>query len=62
MKIKKPGLPLIACLLAVIMVLTSVPLRADFFYVLNLIMVGVDLCLYIRNYRLDKEAENERAA
>jgi hypothetical protein len=30
-----------------------------FFYVLNLIMVGVDLCLYIRNYRLDKEAENE---
>ena len=33
-----------------------------FFYVLNLIMVGVDLCLYIRNYRLDKETENERAA
>ena len=33
-----------------------------FFYVLNLIMVGVDLCLYIRNYRLDKEAENEHAA
>lgn len=29
MKIKKPGLPLIACLLAVVMVLTSVPLRAD---------------------------------
>lgn len=28
-----------------------------FFYVLNLIMVGVDLCLYIRNYRLDQEAE-----
>lgn len=27
-----------------------------FFYVLNLIMVGLDLCLYIRNYRLDKEA------
>lgn len=26
-----------------------------FFYVLNLIMVGIDLCLYIRNYRLDKE-------
>lgn len=23
------------------------------FYVLNLIMVGIDLCLYIRNYRLD---------
>jgi len=29
MKIKKPGLPLIACLLAVVMVLTSVPLQAD---------------------------------
>ena len=29
MKIKKPGLSLIVCLLAVIMVLTSVPLRAD---------------------------------
>ena len=27
-----------------------------FFYVLNLVMVGADLCLYIRNYRLDKEA------
>lgn len=26
-----------------------------FFYVLNLIMVGIDLCLYIRNYKLDKE-------
>ena len=26
-----------------------------FFYVLNLVMVGTDLCLYIRNYRLDKE-------
>lgn len=25
-----------------------------FFYVLNLIMVGVDLCLYVRNSRLDK--------
>ncbi len=25
-----------------------------FFYVLNLIMVGLDLCLYARNYRLDK--------
>lgn len=24
-----------------------------FFYVLNFIMVSVDLCLYIRNYRLD---------
>lgn len=26
-----------------------------FFYVLNLIMVGADLCLYIRNYKLDRE-------
>ena len=26
-----------------------------FFYILNLIMVGIDLCLYVRNYRLDKE-------
>ena len=26
-----------------------------FFYILNLIMVGMDLCLYVRNYRLDKE-------
>ena len=25
-----------------------------FFYVLNLIMVGVDLCFYVRNYRIDK--------
>ena len=29
-----------------------------FFYVLNLLMVGADLCLYARNYRLDKIAEN----
>ena len=28
-----------------------------FFYVLNLVMVGMDLCLYVRNYRLDKETE-----
>ncbi len=26
-----------------------------FFYVLNFIMVGMDLGLYIRNYRLDKK-------
>ena len=26
-----------------------------FFYVLNLIMVGADLCLYIRNHKLDRE-------
>jgi len=25
-----------------------------FFYVLNLLMVGIDLLLYVRNYRLDK--------
>ena len=28
-----------------------------FFYVLNFIMVGADLLLYIRNYRLDKTRE-----
>lgn len=28
-----------------------------FFYCLNFIMVGADLCLYFRNRRLDKEAE-----
>ena len=27
-----------------------------FFYVLNFIMVGTDLCMYVRNYRLDKKA------
>ena len=26
-----------------------------FFYVLNIIMVGIDLLLYIRNYNLDKK-------
>ena len=30
-----------------------------FFYVLNLIMVGTDLCLYFRNYKLDKKKEAE---
>lgn len=25
------------------------------FYILNLIMVGMDLCLYIRNYKIDKK-------
>lgn len=29
-----------------------------FFYVLNLIMVGIDLCLYMRNYKLDKKNIN----
>ena len=28
------------------------------FYVLNLIMVGADLCLYYRNYLLDKKAQS----
>lgn len=27
-----------------------------FFYVLNFIMVGIDLLLYVRNYKLDKAA------
>ena len=27
------------------------------FYVLNLLMVGADLLIYIRNYRLDKQTE-----
>ncbi len=27
-----------------------------FFYVLNLIMVGIDIALYIRNYQLDRKA------
>ena len=26
-----------------------------FFYILNLLMVGADICLYIRNLKLDKE-------
>lgn len=30
-----------------------------FFYVLNFVMVAVDLLLYIRNYRLDKKGEQE---
>lgn len=30
-----------------------------FFYVLNFIMVGADLLLYIRNYRLDKQSERK---
>ena len=28
-----------------------------FFYVLNFVMVGLDLCMYIRNYRLDKSVQ-----
>ena len=33
-----------------------------FFYVLNLVMVGTDLCLYYRNYLLDKKAAKSVAA
>ncbi|MBE6549333.1 MAG: hypothetical protein E7670_02790 [Ruminococcaceae bacterium] len=29
------------------------------FYCLNFIMVGIDLCLYIRNKKLDKEAAKQ---
>lgn len=28
-----------------------------FFYVLNFVMVGLDLLLYVRNYRLDKASK-----
>ena len=31
-----------------------------FFYFLNITMVTVDLCIYIRNYRLDKKRESEK--
>ena len=31
-----------------------------FFYVLNIIMVGADLVLYARNYRLDKLQKSEQ--
>ena len=30
-----------------------------FFYVLNFVMVGLDLIMYVRNYKLDKKAEKE---
>lgn len=30
-----------------------------FFYFVNLIMVGADICLYARNRKLDKSAEKE---
>ena len=30
-----------------------------FFYVLNFIMVGADLLMYARNYKIDKAAQNE---
>ena len=30
-----------------------------FFYVLNLLMVGADLCIYFRNYKLKKKKEQK---
>ena len=30
-----------------------------FFYVLNFLMVGLDLCVYVRNYKLDRQREKE---
>ena len=30
-----------------------------FFYFLNLIMIGADLCIYVRNYKLDKAKEQK---
>lgn len=30
-----------------------------FFYVLNLLMVGADMCIYFRNYKLDKKKEQK---
>lgn len=30
-----------------------------FFYCLNFVMVALDLIVYVRNYRLDKKAEEE---
>ena len=37
------------------LLLTSFKWYVMFFYVLNLVMVGMDLLLYVRNYRLDKK-------
>jgi hypothetical protein len=33
-----------------------------FFYFLNLIMVAIDFCLYLRNRRLDRLAEQKEVA
>ncbi len=33
-----------------------------FFYVLNFIMVGADLCMYVRNKRLDRMRAKENGA
>ena len=32
------------------------------FYVLNFLMVGADICMYIRNYRLDQKRKAEKAS
>ena len=32
-----------------------------FFYVLNFIMVGIDLCLYVRNYKLERRHGHENS-
>ena len=32
-----------------------------FFYILNFIMVGIDLAIYIRNYKLDKLAAKKES-
>ena len=31
-----------------------------FFYILNFTMVGADICMYIRNYKLDKVEEGAK--
>lgn len=28
------------------------------FYIINFLMVGADLCLYVRNHRLDRQAQD----
>ncbi len=33
-----------------------------FFYILNFIMVGADLCMYARNYKLDRQLAHEVAS
>lgn len=30
----------------------------SYFYIINLIMISIDICLYFRNRKLDKENEN----
>ena len=31
------------------------------FYVINFLMVGADICMYVRNYRLDQKRKAEEA-